>query len=519
MVFCVQSMIESNSTQIGKLDFLKPRTHRLIIIILFVAAFGIRIFHINEPPLKFHPTRQYRSAIIARGYFFETQQSIPDWERNVATTNKDAESILEPPIMELLALLGYRIAGGEYLWIPRMLSVLIWLGGGVFLYNLAQDLISRDGAIFSTAFYLFLPYGISVSRSFQPDPLMVFLFLASIFAISRYNLQPSRTRLIIAALFSASAIIVRPICLFVIFSVFILASISRQGTRKTITDINLVLFGILSLLPATIFYINGIFFAGFLRSQAKGSFILNLFFSSAFWKGWLNQIKSVVGYDALVVALLGVFLFRRGIPKALLMGLWIGYVLFGLIFNYHIHTHDYYQVQFIPIIALSIAPIGVHIAGILVKSITHWHWRLALMGVLLFASFLYIKDMRWRLGSQDLRQVSIAQEIGLVTQHSTQTLFMTFAYGKPLKYHGEISGHEWPHEGDLQKEKIESKQEFTAEERLELLITQFSPEYFIVTDFKEFESQQDLNQYLMRTFPIISQTNDYVIFDLRTKDN
>ena len=72
---------------------IKPQRHLFLISILFIAAFGMRVYHINEPPLDFHPTRQYRSAIIARSYFFERSQSIPNWETKVAIINRDEEGI------------------------------------------------------------------------------------------------------------------------------------------------------------------------------------------------------------------------------------------------------------------------------------------------------------------------------------------------------------------------------------------------------------------------------------------
>lgn len=507
----MQSKVKFDPAQVDGFSSRKPRTRLLTVSILFIAAFGLRVYHINQPPLDFHPIRQYRSAIIAKGYFVETLRSIPDWQREIAIINKDKEGILEPPIMELLASLAYRIVGAEHLWIPRMFSVIFWLGGGVFLYSLARDLISSDAALASTAFYLFLPFGISASRSFQPDPLMIFAFLSSILAISRYHIQPSRTKLTVAVTLSALAIFVKPVCIFTIFAAFISANISRQGIRKTLTNLSLILFLVASILPTAVFCSYGMFVGGFLKGQAGMSFFPSLYLSSAFWSGWLNQINSVVGYTAMIAALLGLLLFREGLPRAILVGLWIGYALFGLTFNYHIHTHDYYQLQVVPIVALSIAPICILVFGNLVRACPQWHWRLALVCVLLFASLLCVPKVRWTLRNQDPRPVIVAQEVGAITHHSTRTIFLSWAYGKPLEYHGEISGENWP-SGEFRLEKLEGKRVWMAKERLDSLVTRFSPEYFIVTDLQEFESQQDLQRCLAGTFQVLEQNPDYLIF-------
>ena len=36
--------------------------------------------------------------------------------------------------------------------------------------------------------------------------------------------------------------------------------------------------------------------------------------------------------------------------------MWIGYLLFGMTFSYYFFTHDYYQLSFIPVVAISMAP-------------------------------------------------------------------------------------------------------------------------------------------------------------------
>ncbi len=67
-----------------------------------------------------------------------------------------------------------------------MYSSLFWLIGGIFLFLLACDFVSFDGAFVSTAYYLLFPYAILGSRSFQPDPLMIMLIVAFWWAFSRW---------------------------------------------------------------------------------------------------------------------------------------------------------------------------------------------------------------------------------------------------------------------------------------------------------------------------------------------
>jgi hypothetical protein len=53
---------------------------------------------------------------MARAYYFETLESLPEWKKQAALTSKQTIGHLEPPVIELLASFTYRTFGGEYLW-------------------------------------------------------------------------------------------------------------------------------------------------------------------------------------------------------------------------------------------------------------------------------------------------------------------------------------------------------------------------------------------------------------------
>jgi hypothetical protein len=45
--------------------------------LVFVAALGVRLVRFADPPLDFHPTRQFRSALLARRFFLEREAGVP----------------------------------------------------------------------------------------------------------------------------------------------------------------------------------------------------------------------------------------------------------------------------------------------------------------------------------------------------------------------------------------------------------------------------------------------------------
>ncbi len=543
----------------------KPILRLFVIGFLFISAFGVRLYHINKPPLDFEIMRQYHSFHIARGYYFETLKSIPEWRRQVARINMERQESQEPRIMQHITSFAYRIGGGERMWIPRLLSSIFWIVGGIFLYLIAKQVSPTDTAIFSAILYLFIPFGISASRSFQPDPLMIMMLLFSIFAILRYYEHPTILGLLFAAAVSSLALLIKPVCVFIIFAVFISLAIYRQGIFKAVFNKNILIFSIISIFPAVKHYVFGIIGnEGYLREQANISFYSQLFLSANYWKDWMTMIVSRIGFLPFTAALLGYFISGKGLQKSLLTGLWAGYFIFGLVFNFHIHTHDYYQLQLIPVIALSIGPI----CAMLLNRITYHRWLLAVLAIIILAGVLTIglniqrgqfEDFYAKYKSQlkiigavfgvnpqfkkflfnDFgREVRIAQEIGEIVGHSDKVLFLDSNYGESLTYHGELSGYGWPISTHTKKRRLrgllrepsleescEFKNGYTVSCKLYNIpqlhyiqnLEKYSPEYFIVTNIQDYEKQIGLKSFLNRNFPILVKNNDCLIFDLRKR--
>ena len=84
-------------------QFLPPGLKLFIIGFLFITAFGIRLYRINEFPANLSPGRPIHSLLIARGYYFEALKSIPEWQREVARVNEQRQcvSIIVPQFYTL----------------------------------------------------------------------------------------------------------------------------------------------------------------------------------------------------------------------------------------------------------------------------------------------------------------------------------------------------------------------------------------------------------------------------------
>ncbi len=485
-----------------------------------MGGYAVRDYRIHLLPLEFHPVRQYHSAIIARALYYRHVSSLPDWQRQTADCARQREDGMELPVMENLASLAYRIRGREGVWIPRLFASIFWLIGGVFIYLLSRRLFAEVGGLVSLAYFLFLPYGVLASRSFQPDPLMVMMLLASIYFMVRGFESPTPARIVPVMVSSGLALLVKPQCLPVLIASYVAVALFSYGVRAAVRRPILWILPIIAALPALVFYLSrnpdetrtGFYWQVFFRAH--------YFVESSFWLGWLNMIDRVVGPAAFVAGLLGAAVAGKRLPRALLAGLWAGYFIFGCIFNYEIHTHDYYQLQVIPILALSLAPLADLVANGFKAGVSERVSQRVLKGALLVLAAVvaltsYLRTVSPRLNYADRDRVTEAEDIGRRVNHSTHLFFLSYANGEEVTYHGEVCGIPWPFKADLETARLIGLPPQTAEERYKALAAQYAPQFFVVTEMDEYEKQPDLQDFLRSNFRLLFSNPRYLIFDLR----
>ena len=502
-------MFDTKATERSSILF-SQNSHWLTVclVIMFLLAALIRLNDIKTPGHLLD--REYTSAIFARAYYFANNQAVPDWQRNIAATEKTQQPVLEPPFEEYLVSLIYRVVGREDLSYARYLTNTFWLIGGIFMFLIARKFLSTDEAFIATGYYLFVPMGILISRSFQPDSLMMMMFLISLYALVYYFDASSTKRLLFAAILTGITLLLRPLVIFAIFCAFLALSFHRHQNWKKIIDLPLIIFSIISLLPAFIYYGYGIIFAGFMRWKVTTSFMPYLLTKKDFWLGWLDNVLNVAEFIPLLLAIIGFFLLRDRKIRYLIVGLATSFVLFSLVFTYHIHTHPYYHIQLFPIVGLCLAPSVAHVIESLKKISGKSWWIPVFAGGLLVAQFGY-REVRQQLYQYHVENPAIAREIGELIHHSPRTVYVAYYYGLPLEYYGEFGGAPWPVRIEDEFYRGPDERELSVQERIEGL--GFVPEYFVVTNFDLFNRKhQDLKTYLQEDCITLAQTEVYLIY-------
>ncbi len=481
------------------------------LVILFGVGSVIRLYDLQDPPLDFHATRQLHSILMARGMYYESLPEALDWQRVMAVEQWRREGLIEPPIMEHLAAMAYRLAGGEYLWIPRLLSILFWMLGGVGIFFLVRELSDINGAVFGLAYFLLLPYGAIASRAFQPDPLLTTLIIFSWWGLIRWSSKPTWHRLVLAGLLSGAAILVKSTAVFFVGGACVGNILAGPGIKKSVRNIQVWVLGLLVVLPYAIFHFYGVYVSGLLTSQFALRFFPKMWLDPVFYLRWNGEISSVVGFPWFLVAVLATFLAMRKEQRGMVIGIWAGYFLYGMTFPYHITTHDYYQLPLIPLVAIGVSLAASQVLGRLEGAV--WFRNLTVVSVLLYAVTIQAWDTRVTLKRNDYRgEPAIWQELGEKLGHQSNFVSLSQDYSMRLEYWGWTLPINYMTSADIDYRalagQVINKDALFHEQTA-------GKDFFVVTLFSELDNQPELKTMLETGYPILEKTGEYIIYDLR----
>jgi len=485
------------------------------VAMIFVLGLGIRFYDLTDPPLDFHATRQLRAALMARGFYHQwfDDPRVEDWQREMAVEQLTGSEIIEPPIFEMAMALVYKIVGMEQPWIARIFASIFWLIGGLALFLLARNMTSVDGAVIALAFYIFLPFGVVASRSFQPDPLMVMWIVVAWWTFYRWHQSPTWKHAIFAGLSAGMAILTKNVAIFMLLPSIAATLLVGRGLKDTLKDSQAWAIAVLAALPTVLYTLYGLWMLE-LGAQFEGRFFPELLTDPAHYAKWLNEVLKIMSFPTLLGGLLGMFIFRKPIQRAFVIGLWSGYAFYGLLFPYHFLTHSYYHLPLIPIVGLSLAsvsdPIFERIVNLKLSNVSY----LMIYGVLTFGVVFQIWNARIELFEDFRHEPAYWQMIGDIVKHDTEVVSLSQDYSNRVSYYGWINPLNWPgvahfNYRELRGGKPVEFDEWFAE------YTQ-GKDFFLVTRIKELNRQPELEEALYNGYEIYAEGEGYIVFDLKS---
>ncbi len=482
----------------------------ICVVAIFILATGLRLLDLTDPPLDYFPQRQLRGAIIARAIYYQLLPSADPATRDQAVFLANTMDPREPSVFEGLVAVTYLVTGGEHLWVARIYSILFWLLGGIALYALACRMTSPLAAIAPLIYYFFLPWSVIFSRIFQPDLIMVMLTLWVAYTLYRWGESPSWKWAILTGLLAGLATYIKLPAIFPIILMLVGVVLTTMGIKKAVKHPQVwTMAGLLVVFPA-------IYYLFVIPSSSSGwlSFTLGLlknWVSPSFYIRWIIFAGGLVDLGVAFISFVGVWLLPKK-ARIIPLALWLGYILYGLAFSYHITTHEYYSIPLIPAVALSLAPIAGLIFDRLANRGQLAKW--AVVGILVFSvaysgwmarSIMYGKDYRTEAIAWQKMRAHLPSEGNLIG--------ITHEQGYRIAYYGWRQAIPWPiTAADEQAASASADPQAEFKTMFDKAIS--GQEYFIVTLFNDFNALPMLKTYLYDHYPIYAQGDGYLIFDL-----
>jgi hypothetical protein len=504
----------------GPFDRLRapPRAWRVLLFLLLALGGLLRLIDITDPPLDFQPSRQLRNSLVARDIYYSLLPSATNAQREQTSIFANSVGQYEPPITESIVAVTYLFTGGESYAAARVWSTLFWLAAGLALFDLMRRAVSPWAALLGLAYYLVLPFSVQASRSFQPDPLMTAAFVIGIYFLYRWSEDltpgPSPERrgeqswkwAILAGVFLGFATLVKIVIAFFAGGAavaLVLFTLKKEFWKSK----QVWTMAALMVVPSLIYYV--------LLNQGRSTeyffawtvTLLNLITSTDFYTKWLAFIGSLFGLTVIFLSIAGALLSTSRL-RWLLIGLWIGYLFYGLTLPFQMYTHSYYHIQLIPIVALGLAgalsplleraaaraPAGrVAVAVFIAAIIGYQAW--AARSVLIAEDFRH-EPVFWK-------------GVGEVIPTDADVIGLTQDYGFRLMLWGWRKVSLWPLSTDLSETRGGAQ-----DAEGDFLSLTEGKEYFLVTAFGQLEKQPDLKSILDQ-YPVFAEGDGYVLYDLR----
>jgi hypothetical protein len=213
-----------------------------------------------------------------------------------------------------------------------------------------------------------------------------------------------------------------------------------------------------------------------------------------------------------LIGLVGLAFVKEKRDRLFIVGVWIGYLIYGMGFSYHISTHYYYTLPVIPLLGLTLGAIS--------EWVFRWVRHFKLSWLVLIGSILVlvlaVGGGFYILTKDDYRhEPGYYQKVAGFVNPEDRIVALSQDYGYRLSYFGWRSVKPWQGTEDLRYIELRDSEIDPFSKRFEEYATDY--DYFIITRMKEFRRQEQLNAELNNHYPIVQEGGGYVIYDLRER--
>jgi len=339
---------------------------------ILIVSFFLRLYRFNSPIADWHEWRQADTSAVSRNFVkdgFDFLHPRYDDISNVQTgvDNPNGYRFVEFPLYNIAQAGLFKLL--DYFTIEewgRLITIFSSLLSIVFIYTLGKKHANTAVGLLSAFFFAFIPYDVFYGRTILPDPSMAMAILGGIYFFDKWideklNIKNKKLErkikyrefcfFILAILFTASSLLLKPYALFFTLPIVYLAWKKLQW--NAVKEWKLWVFAIFSLLPF-------VFWRMWIRQYPEGvpasAWLLNgngIRFKPSFfrWIFYERLTKLISGYTGIIIFLLGII--RTKIIKE--YGFFYSFLFASLLYIVVFATgnvqHDYYQILIMPTVA------------------------------------------------------------------------------------------------------------------------------------------------------------------------
>ena len=490
-----------------------------LVFVFLVAVLGVgwRLVDLTEWPFPFHQTVQYESALAARTLWLHMSPAARTPDRSAWLNETGGHHIVSPPLLPAAVAACYCLVGEEVPWISKVFTALLWVGAGGFVFGavLRQTGSPWAGAI-ACAWFVFTPYGLMVSRSFQTEPVAVFGFALAVWHLSRPGRCLTWRQTLASAAICGIAAGLKPGVLLPPIVAGFAASLLSRGVSGTLPlkAAHVVAFAAMTAAPSVVYVMMWLPHRG---AELQASLLTR----ATFYEGVALMVWHVVGYWSLALGAAGIILAACG-RSYLGVGLVAGYLAYVGAFTHHCSTHGYYHAPLLVIVGYGM--------GLLSAAIGDRGWRVpqpALAAAAAVGLAVYLHGSRlpyvgpWRGNALVQRVLSenaanaqkkadTFRTVRELIRPSIRVIVLSEDYGYPVEYATGLYIAAWPYLADA---AVPGHVAEPAAVRLrDFMAAGFS--FLVVTDFAEFESQSELQAALQQYGKVVFASPEVRVYEL-----
>ena len=475
--------------------------YKLLLLAVLILGFVLRLYKVNIPLADHHSWRQADTAAVARnfvkeGWDFFRPRIDNKTPLHPGVPNDERLFLVEPPIYNSIVAAIYKI-GGIKIEYARLVSIVFSLGSIVLLYLLVSLYFGKKTGLLAGFFFAILPYNIFYSRVVLPEPMIIFLNLAMLYFAVKWLETNSTLQYFLFVFLSMLSFSQKTFPLFLLLPLAYL--FFQKYGRKTFLQPKIYLWVIISFLPLILWR----WWIGHFPEGIPANLWLfnenNIRFKGAFFY-WIFAKRIgelILGYWGLPLLVLGIIVKQK--KEGWFFHLWLlAILIFTFVFAAGNVTHDYYQIPLIPILCIFLAK-GANF--LLFEKHENFNRALSVtlfLICLVFAlafSWYQVRDFYNPQGGVDLAGAAVDDLVPknalVLTGDSNDAtlLYNTNRFG----WSGGYASNFLNTQENIQK------------------IIGLGGSVYVTT---KFDRNSDFGKYMLQTFSIIKETNQYIIFDL-----